>query len=151
MRSLTRQRDSLTDLRLRELLTDHEFVSQRQRLDREVFSAKDRLEKLRMGRDGLQPFPDLISFSNRAVDQFCRGDPEAKRLILEITGYNPVLKDKRLLIRAAKPFRRWPKTPTCSAMRGYVNVTRTLIHSTNEDDVKRVEMIREAVSMFSTN
>ena len=151
VRSLTRQRDSLTDLRLRELLTDDEFVSQRQRLEREVFSATARLEKLRISKDTLQPFPDLISFSSRAAEQFRCGNPEAKRLIFQITGSNPILEDKRLLIEPAKPFRRWPRTPTCTTMRGFVHVTRTLIHSTDDADLRRVEMIRDAVSMFSAN
>ena len=144
LQTLLRRRDSLTDLRLRELLSDEEFVRERQRLDKEVFATEDRLQNFALDDDPFEPFPALISLGSRAAERFRAGNPEAKRMLLQIMGSNPVLKNKTLLIEPAKPFRRWPERPTRSTMRGFVHVTRTLCSSKDPADQRRFELLHRA-------
>jgi len=101
--------DNLTQLRIRDLLTDAEFVIQRQKLQGEHISLQQKLKD--QGNDSwFEPTRMFISFSNRAVSWFNEGNDQTKRLILEVAGSNPILKDKKLLIEARKPFHRWERS-----------------------------------------
>ena len=117
--SLDRQFDNLTKLRLRDLLTDEEYVKQRQELEREQIRIKQSLEAHKQSDDWFEPARLLVSFSNRAISWFKAGDLQTKRLILEIVGLNPVLKEKILSIEAKKPFRKWCETAGSTDWRGY--------------------------------
>jgi site-specific DNA recombinase len=98
------QRNELTDLRLRGLLSDSEFIAKRAELQGEDAAIRQKLEDARERAASLEPFADFISFSNRAADWFRQGNGEAKRLILEIVHSNLSLKGKTLNIEAKKPF-----------------------------------------------
>lgn len=93
----------LTQLRLRRMIKDAEYVLERKRLDEErarletsasAPSPQDRFELLR----------EVISFSKSAADWFARGDDAAKRLIVKNVGSNFSLAGKKLSIEAAFPF-----------------------------------------------
>lgn len=105
--AIARERDSLTKMRLREMLTDEEYAKQRKDLDTEEIGLVQRLEQTTHQATWFEPAENLISFSNRAADCFAHADADTKRLILETVGSNPILKDKKLLIEARKPFMFW--------------------------------------------
>jgi len=71
----------------------------------------------------------LFEFSNRAISWFNEGDVQTKRLILEIAFSNLFLRDKKLLIEAAKPFSECPRIPSSSTLSTFVEEVRTLQHT----------------------
>lgn len=99
-----RSLDSLTDLLLRDLINDAEFTRKRAELQQEALHLRSRLAKAEDEPDAFEPLTDLISFRNRALDWFQRGDARVKRTICEIIGSNPTLAGKKLSIEARRPF-----------------------------------------------
>lgn len=98
------QLGNLTRLRVRDILSDEDYLQQRQELEREQIRLTQNLENDQKADSWFEPAKVLFSFSSRAISCFQKGDFKAKRLILEITGLNPTLKDKKLNIEAKKPF-----------------------------------------------
>jgi DNA invertase Pin-like site-specific DNA recombinase len=125
--STTRQLDNLTKLRLRDLLTDAEYVRERNILEQERLRRTQSLETLDQASDWFEPARRLVSFSNSVVSRFLAGTDEEKRLVLEIVGSNPTLKDKLVSIDAAKPFRRWSRPSSLTELRATVEDVRTLL------------------------
>jgi site-specific DNA recombinase len=117
---------NLTKLRIRDLLTDDEFIAQREELERNQLRLTQAIAAVKESPSRFEPERMLLSFSNRAIIEFKEGDAQVKRLILSIVGSNPVLKRKILSIRATKPFRRWSETPNDSQLRAFVKDVRTL-------------------------
>jgi site-specific DNA recombinase len=120
--------DNLTKLRVRDLIDDAEFIRQRQELERERLRLSQRLDNLVDAETWLEPARVFVSFSNRAVSWFTRGDLETKRLILGVTGSNLTLKDKILRIEAKKPFKSWEKPPSITNLCAALEDVRTLRH-----------------------
>jgi site-specific DNA recombinase len=114
--SVEKELDNLTKLRIRDLLTDEEYLKQRQELEREHVKIAQSLKAADQPGDRFEPARSLVSFSNRAVSWFEAGDLRTKRLILFIVGLNPLLKSKKLSIDARKPFRRWTKPGSFSEL-----------------------------------
>ena len=138
----SKELENLTRLRLRDLITDNEFVSQRQRLELERLKLQQNLEKLKQTSSWLEPARLFISLSNRAISWFTAGDVETKRLVLEITGSNLLLKDKKLLIEAAKPFRRGGTKPLFSQRCPLVDDVRTFYMDPDwEDKVRKLKRL----------
>ncbi|MDB5441155.1 MAG: Resolvase domain [Caulobacteraceae bacterium] len=96
------QLSELTDLRLRRMVSDEEFTQRREALQREILAIEDRIDHPRSAF--IEPLCDLISVSKYALDQFRRGNDDAKRAILKTTLSNPLLSEKILNAQAAKPF-----------------------------------------------
>lgn len=103
--AVERQLDNLTKLRLRDLVNDEEYTRQRQELERERIGLAQKLENAGSAESWFEPARLFVSFSSQAVSCFTTGDMQTKRLILEITGLNPTLRDEKLNIEAKKPFR----------------------------------------------
>ncbi len=137
--------DNLTKLRLRDLLTDEEYVRQRQELDRERLRLAQRLAQREATDSWFEPAPLVFSFSNRAVSRFRAGDPQTKRLILEITGLNPVLTDGKLNIDAKKPFRRWSKNATIPDLCAGVKEVRTFCLENPSEALMLTDKIRRVL------
>lgn len=112
--SVERQLENLTRLRVRDLIDDVEYVKQRQELERDRIKAAQGLQTIGESADWIEPARLLVSFNSQAASRFTSGDLASKRLILEITGSNLVLKDGNLSIDAQKPFRRWTETASNS-------------------------------------
>jgi len=129
--------DNLTKLRIRDLLTDEEYLKQRQELERKQITITQNLKATGQADNRFEPARLLVSFSNRAVSWFEAGDLRTKRLILFIVGLNPFLKDKKLSIDARKPFRRWRKWGNSSELSRFVKDVRTLV-----DASELTEMLR---------
>ncbi len=117
--------DNLTRLRVRDLIDDAAFLAQREELRMEQRRLKERLERLAQPDQRLEPTQLLVSFSNRAVSWFQKGDIATKRLIVTIIGSNLTLTDKKLSIEANKPFRRWGQRLTFRALLTAVEDVRT--------------------------
>ena len=108
--AIERQKENLTALRLRELVSDEEYVRTRGNLEREAVRAKQ--ARVAFDRNVERFEPDalaLISFAKTLVTSFEKGDIHQKRLIVSTVGSNLSIKNRILNIDAAKPFRRWPK------------------------------------------
>ena len=108
------QLNELTGLRLRNLVTDTEFVAQRQGLQQERLRLRGKIAEVDTAADAFEPFGEVISFNNRAAEWFSRGDDGSKRLILETVGSNLLLTGRTLNVEAKKPFASLAKSKTIS-------------------------------------
>jgi hypothetical protein len=133
VRALDKEIDTLTDLRVRSLLTDEEFTRKRLELTRSRINLGQQLEELSGERDASEPIRTLISFSNQAVELFNGADDSLKRLLLKTTSSNSTLSDRILNIQARKPFVQWGKEPTNTELRRLGVDLRTLVESNDQD------------------
>jgi site-specific DNA recombinase len=116
---------NLTSLRIKDLINDSEFVTRRENLQMEQLKLKEKLRSCSEIGATFEPAKMIIKFNNRAISWFNEGDVQTKRLILETTSSNLRLKDKKLLIEAAKPFMLCRKTPSISTLSALVEEVRT--------------------------
>lgn len=96
---------NLNKMRLRDLLSDEEYLTEKQqmlgekiRIERALHESSDRHEH------ATRSAADLLTFANRAVSAFQMGTLEEKRALLANIGSNLTLSGKKLLIEATKPF-----------------------------------------------
>jgi site-specific DNA recombinase len=137
LQAVRQQRENLTTLRIRDLLSDEEFVRQRSVLEREELKLVQQQEA-GIVEDWFEPAQLALSFNKTAAAWFAAGDPQTKRTIIEMTGSNLVLKDRELRIDARKPFRRWSGRPTYSQMCGYLRDVRTFVSNPSNDEALRM-------------
>ncbi len=121
VRSLDKELDTLTDLRVRSLLSDDEFTRKRLELTSARLNAVQQAGLLHEEPDWIEPLRTLVSFSSKAVEYFSEGDDAQKRLVLNTTSSNPTLSDRILSIEARKPFIQWADKPTKSEMRWWLD------------------------------
>ncbi len=140
--AVARQLDNLTKPRLRDLLTDEEYVKHREELERERGRVAGNLGALDHSGAWFEPARLLISFSNGATFRFREGDLQTKRLILDTVGSNPVLKDEKLNIDAKKPFRKWSGTASVSCLRAFVEDVRTLMKNRDHTFIQTTAGVR---------
>jgi site-specific DNA recombinase len=138
--AVTKQLDNLTVMRVRDLLSDDEFVKQRERLQREKLRLAQQAEAA--PQSWLEPAKMLVSFSLRAVSWFLAGDVEMKRLILAVAGSNPTLKGREVNIDAAKPFQRQPDAGDFPQMWSTVEDVRTGIQNHDPQMLDLAEKLR---------
>lgn len=100
---VTAQLSELTGLRLRNLVSDDEFLRTREQLQRDQLRLANQIEQKDVGVR-LEPAQTLFSFSNAAVFCFRNGNTQQKRLVFETVGSNPRLTNGKLSVEAAKPF-----------------------------------------------
>ncbi len=136
------QIETLTDLRVRCLLDDAEFLLRRQKLLTDQISFKERLGKLEMQTSWFEPAELLISFSNRAASWFQHGEDQVKRLVLETAGSNYTLTSKKLNADTTKPFVMFANSPSFFSWRGFVDDVRTLIQSGDPETMRVIHNIR---------
>ena len=118
---------NLTKLRIRDLLTDKEYVKQREELGRQQITFSQRLKMLEDRSIRFEPAQLLVSFNKTLVSRFTSGNLAKKRLILNIVSSNLVLKDQKLNISVRKPFRQWSNQPNFSELRAFVKDVRTFL------------------------
>lgn len=104
-----RSLDNLTKMRLRDLITDDEFRSQRVELEQERLRLEQALTGLQKA-DWFEPARLVLSYRTGAKFWFDQADEETKRLILQIAGSNLSLRGQNLRIDAKKPFQPNAKT-----------------------------------------
>jgi site-specific DNA recombinase len=123
--SYARELDNLTKLRIRDMLTDEEYIKQRDELERKRIGTTQRLEALQRDDVRFEPAQALVSLNKLLVSRFAAGGIQKRRLILTTVGSNLVLKDQKLSIDVRKPFRRWSPTSDFSDLRAFVKDVRT--------------------------
>jgi hypothetical protein len=96
--------ENLTAMRIKDFITDEEYIVQRNKFLREQESLKLRLKKEVNSGGWLEPTRESFIFANRATFLFKDGNSQQKRLILDSIGSNLLLKDKKLNIELQKPF-----------------------------------------------
>jgi site-specific DNA recombinase len=96
---LQKQLDTLTGLRIRELIEDDDFVKRKNELQNEIIKAQERLSS---SQDRGQNWVDLVerafNFVTYAREAFINGSIQTKREILSALGQNYVLKGGQLFI-----------------------------------------------------
>ena len=133
---------NLRHLRVRDQITDEEFATDREALETERLRLQEQLSEADPAK-AFEPAKLFISFSNRALKWFREGDDETKRLILEITGSNPLLKNRELTIDARFPFHRWSGKRPFSQLCTVVNDIRTWPH--REERTARITAITRII------
>lgn len=102
-KSLQRQLDNLTKIRLKDLITDTEYEKQRTDLLNEIKIVKN---KLSITQDRAINWIDLMEkafdFVTTARERFLNGDNNVKRQIFSALGQNYILKDGKLIIEPVK-------------------------------------------------
>ena len=111
---IERHFSNLTDLRIRGLIEDAEFLTRRKTLQGELYRLQETLRIQEHRQDRFEPGKVLLMFSNRAISWFDAGDSDMKRKIFEIVSSNPTLKDKVLRVEAKKPFLANRHLPDCT-------------------------------------
>lgn len=129
VRTLDRELETLTDLRVRSLISDEQFTRKRLELTSARLNAAQQVDLLQEEPDWIEPLRTLISFNNRAVEYFSGGNDAQKRLVLKTVASNPTLSGRILSIEARKPFVRWGNQPTESEMRRFTLDVRTLVET----------------------
>jgi DNA invertase Pin-like site-specific DNA recombinase len=128
LESCSRNLDSLTKLRYRELINDEEFVRQRAELTQEQIKLNERLQQLETEHwVGLSR--KLFLFSNRAIFWLTHGTDIEKRLVLATVGSNFFLRAKKLSIDAKKPFCMVRQNTPISTWSAVVNDVRTFFRA----------------------
>ena len=102
---IKRELSQLLQLKLRELVTEEEFVQQK----RELASEQSRIAELLFDADGqfaraLEQAETIINLSAGLYEKFNEGDNQAKRELVIATCCNPIILHKKLHIQARKPF-----------------------------------------------
>jgi DNA invertase Pin-like site-specific DNA recombinase len=116
---------NLTDLRVRGLIDDDDFLARRQALQRGLFRLQENLQSGPNQSEGFELHKKLILFSNRAISWFDAGDSDVRRKVVEIVSSNLTLKDKIVSIEAKKPFVVGSNLPICSLLRAERSNVRT--------------------------
>ncbi|CAN5436805.1 recombinase family protein [soil metagenome] len=122
---ITTQLHELTSLRLRRLMSDEEFVNERQRLEGERSTLGKAVGDLG-ARIRIELFEEVILFSKMAVEWFLRADDKAKSLLLKMAGSNLFLSGKIVRFQAMKPFRSSLIFAPIPNLLGVVEEVRTL-------------------------
>jgi site-specific DNA recombinase len=138
-----RELDNLTRLRIRDLLTDEEYLKQRNEIERQQLGIAQRLGILNQDQNRFEPAQLLISLNHRLISCFKSGDVHKRRFILNTAGSNLVLKDEKLSIDTRKPFRKWPRSSIHSDLCAYLEDIRTFVTERNEEACFLGTSIRE--------
>ena len=96
--------ENLTSMRIKDFVTDEEYLAQRNKLLREKESLRLKLQRDPQPQDWLEPTKECFIFASRAKFWFTEGNLEQKRLIVNSLGSNLFLKDKKLSLELQKPF-----------------------------------------------
>ncbi len=144
--AVARELENLTKLRIRDLLSDEEFVSQRQSLERQQLAVRQQLHNHEMSNSWFEPAKALISLNNSLVSSFAVGDIHKKRLILNSVGSNLVLMDQKLRTDVRKPFRRWEKDARFSDLRAFVRDVRTFVSEQTPSMLQLIAAAKEIMS-----
>jgi site-specific DNA recombinase len=115
----------LVDLRVRDLIDDHELISRRAEIERERISLADNLSGLSRWSDWFEPVSTVILFGSRAAGWFAGSDGDVRRMILKTVSSNLTLRAKELTIEAAFPYSMKSSGRTSSGVCRLVKDVRT--------------------------
>jgi hypothetical protein len=137
-----RELQNLTKLRIRDLLSDGEYMKERQELERAQIGFMQKLDALAKVDARFEPSERIVSFNNCLVDRYMKGNLQRKRIILSTVGSNLVLENKKLNIDARKPFRRWAEPIKTSDLCAFVRDIRTHCEENSVECQGMLENIR---------
>jgi site-specific DNA recombinase len=146
-----RELENLTKLRIRDLLSDAEYVKERQELERKQIGLTQKLDALARQAERFEPSTSIVSFNHCLISRFQSGNLQRRRMILNTVGSNLVLKDKKLSIDVRKPFRRWTDSTDISDLRAFVRDVRTLVAEDGAEIHALIQNIREIISESTAN
>lgn len=115
---IKRQISNLTDLRIRELLTDEEFNEKRTTLDIELGKTEENQQKAAKSIPTFEPVRVLQNLCNSTGYWYGLADAKGKKRLLKILCSNPSLKDKKALLEPRKPFAELHGILSCLNLRG---------------------------------
>lgn len=139
-------RQNLIDLRVRDLITESEFLAQRELLRSEALRQRAELASVPDSDTWFESLKMLIIFSSRALKWFEMGDEKIKREIINTVCSNPSLRDRKLSVQAKKPFRWARYLAYCPDLRTEVDKVRTDLL----DDSEAFKEIMEAITSLSS-
>jgi len=135
---------NLRRLRVREVISDEEFMKDRADLEREKLRVAEELAKKARGQKQFELSEILVSFNQTAAHCFSPGSNEAQRFILQICGSNFLLANQEVLIDARKPFRRWTPSATITDLRAFVEDVRTFVSEpANEAVLSKMQALQD--------
>jgi site-specific DNA recombinase len=139
----------LTDLRLRQLVSDEEYLAKRQKLSAQLERLEETIASQVARPDHwIEPAQAVISFSKYAVSWFADASPQEKRLLVSAAGSNPTLKGKILSICAKKPFATVPKNRDILQLCTFVEAIREM--SSDSAFRSAIAAIQELEHRFAT-
>lgn len=137
------QLSNLTDLRIRSLVPDGEFLSRRGALEIALKVAQEKLEEGDNAESWFEPLQSMISFCNCAVPWLMNGDDETRRIIIKTVGSNPTLRDKEVRIDKAKPFVALTEVGSFLDWCSRLHEVRMLIESKDKETMDVLDNIKE--------
>lgn len=100
---LQKQLDNLTKMRIKELLDDDEFITQKKELNAEISRIRQKLDSNQdRGQNWIEVVDRAFSFAVHAREGFVTGDIQTKRSILAAMGQDYSLEHKKLTIKPVK-------------------------------------------------
>jgi DNA invertase Pin-like site-specific DNA recombinase len=147
LNALRGQMNTLTDLRVRELISDDDFMKRRRNLETGIASAQERLEKEVRSDGWFEPALLLISFCKQAKYWFNDGTDEIKRGIVSAVGSNFTLKDKKLRYKANEPFSLLLKEPSGLYWWAFADDIRTRFEFSDPDLLRVIEKVKAVKAM----
>jgi hypothetical protein len=148
------QSDALTKMRMKSLITDEDFLKQRDELQRTLLMLKQRQDKIQQSGDWIEPATRFILFCSRAAEYFRRAPATLRRDIVSTVGSNLTIVDRIFSFEAAKPFRLWDSGPTYSEMCTFLEDVRTLASSHDpvfEAILAKIKTIEEGLMESETS
>jgi DNA invertase Pin-like site-specific DNA recombinase len=148
---MDRQEKSLLDLRVRELISDDEFISKRQAIQTSRANLTEQRSDLCNQDSWFEPLEESVSFSVMALKWFHKGDDTIRRLIVEVVGSNLQLLDRKLCIEAAFPFSAIPRSTDFLQGCSIIDDVRKKMLERDEDFLDRVEKIRKIKQLVASH
>lgn len=143
--NLERETRNLLDLRLRDMISEPEYVSRRKDFDEARIDIEQKLASVNEASDWFEPAETFVSFSSKAADLIRLGTLRKKRLVLKVIGSNPLLNAKIFNAEAAFPFRRYSEPALLSEVRTTIHDVRTLVAKRDPHFETMLEDMREAL------
>ena len=148
LRSVSVETDNLIQLRIRNHISEAEYLAQRRPIDERRIVLEEARASV-TNPNWIEPYELFISFCNRAAEWFRIADSATKRLIVQTVGSNPYINSKELIIEARKPFRHggvFADRPSWLAFRDDV---RTRIQDNDPEMLKILANIHEIQNRIS--
>jgi hypothetical protein len=103
LENVNKSLSKLTDMRLADLISDEEFKAKKQALEEEKSKCEAFLERTeKRATEAASKAEGLLTFAERAMREYKKGDKRKQRLLISELGSNLFLKDKKLLIQKDK-------------------------------------------------
>jgi hypothetical protein len=143
LQDTVRSLNTLVGLRVREVISDEEFWEQRRGLQLEKMRIEQLLAEATTQDAWIRPVEQILEFAQNAPSLFRNSTDRVKKLIFSTLGSNSSLRDGKLSVEARKPFITYSFCNDRPALRGALNVFRTLYIKHDEELLTTLAKIRE--------